>query len=355
MSAIATRYVTRRADGRIQCDVCPRECRLDDGQRGLCFVRKREGDGLVLTTWGRSSGFVIDPIEKKPLAHFYPGSSVLSFGTAGCNLACKFCQNWDITRSRETDTLAAEASPERIARAAVEHGARSVAFTYNDPTIFFEYAIDVAIACHEAGVSTVSVTAGYMHDASRRELYAHVDAANVDLKAFDDDFYRAYTASALEPVKETLCYLVHEAGVWTEVTTLVIPGLNDSDAELAALCEWVAGELGPDVPLHFSAFHPDYKLLDVPPTPLATLRRARELGKRAGLAPRLPRQRARPRGRHHVLPHCGAAVIERDWYEILAYRADERGRCARCNTALDGVFDGPVGCNGRKRLRLCCD
>jgi pyruvate formate lyase activating enzyme len=349
-SSYPARHFHALSSGRVQCDVCPRECRLDDGQRGLCFVRKREGDGLVLTTWGRSSGFVIDPIEKKPLAHFYPGSSVLSFGTAGCNLACKFCQNWDITRSRETDTLAAEASPERIARAAVEHGARSVAFTYNDPTIFFEYAIDVAIACHEAGVSTVSVTAGYMHDASRRELYAHVDAANVDLKAFDDDFYRAYTASALEPVKETLCYLVHEAGVWTEVTTLVIPGLNDSDAELAALCEWVAGELGPDVPLHFSAFHPDHKLLDVPPTPLATLRRARELGKRAGLRHVYLGNVHDREGDTTFCPGCGAAVIERDWYELVAVRLDARGACEACGQRLAGRFDGRRERFGRRRL-----
>ncbi|MFL6570933.1 MAG: AmmeMemoRadiSam system radical SAM enzyme, partial [Burkholderiales bacterium] len=222
----------RLDDGRIQCDLCPRDCRLHEGQQGLCFVRKMENGRMVLTTYGRSSGFCVDPVEKKPLNHFYPGSSILSFGTAGCNLACKFCQNWDISKSREMDRLVDQASPEAIARAAKEANAASVAFTYNDPTIFTEYAMDTADACHELGLKTVSVTAGFIYPEPRRELYGHLDAANVDLKAFTEDFYRKVTASQLEPVKDTLRYLVHETNVWTEITTLLIPGLNDSDAEL---------------------------------------------------------------------------------------------------------------------------
>src|SRR5947209_4621469 len=260
----------------MQCDVCPRACKLREGQRGLCFVRAREGDEIVLTTYGRSSGFCVDPIEKKPLNHFLPGSAILSFGTAGCNLACRFCQNWDISKSKEMDTLADEASPERIAEAAAELGCRSVAFTYNDPTVFLEYAIDVADACHDRGIKAVAVTAGYICPEPRRELYGHLDAANVDLKGFTEDFYRHVCAAELGAVLETLEYL-HETDVWLELTTLLIPGLNDSDAELDAMTTWVVEHLGPDVPMHFTAFHPDFKLLDRPPTPPETLVRARRI------------------------------------------------------------------------------
>jgi pyruvate formate lyase activating enzyme len=347
----AARWWHATPDGRIQCDLCPRDCRLQEGQRGLCFVRKREGDEMVLTTYGRSSGFAVDPIEKKPLNHFFPGSSVLSFGTAGCNLACKFCQNWDISKSREMDRLADVASPGAIARAAREAGCASVAFTYNDPVIFAEYAMDVAEACREQGIHAVAVTAGYMHAEPRRAFYEKMDAANVDLKAFTEDFYRKQTAAALAPVKETLEYLVRETRVWTEITTLLIPGLNDSDAELSELSEWVAGALGADVPLHFSAFHPDYKMQDVPPTPPATLRRARAIAMRAGL-------RYVYTGNVHDLegdttwcPGCGAAVVERDWYEILGSRLSG-GACASCGTAIPGRFGESVGRFGRRRIRM---
>ena len=270
-------------DGRIQCDLCPRDCKLHEGQRGLCFVRKMEGGQMVLTTYGRSSGFCVDPIEKKPLNHFYPGSSVFSFGTAGCNLACKFCQNWDISKSRETDTMVDQAMPDEIAAAAEQSGCKSVAFTYNDPVIFAEYAMDVADACHARGLKTVAVTAGYIHDAPRREFYSKMDAANVDLKAFTDDFYVKLTGAHLQPVLDTLVYLKRETDVWLEITTLLIPGQNDSDAELSAMSQWILRELGPDVPLHFSAFHPDWKMQDVPPTPAATLTRARDIALKAGL------------------------------------------------------------------------
>nr|MBP8134246.1 AmmeMemoRadiSam system radical SAM enzyme [Zoogloea sp.] len=277
MDTHPARYWHALDDGRIQCDLCPRDCRLHEGQRGACFVRQRVDGKMVLTTYGRSSGFCIDPIEKKPLNHFYPGSSVFSFGTAGCNLACKFCQNWDISKSRDMDRLMDAASPVEIAKTAARHGCRSVAFTYNDPVIFAEYAIDTAIACHEHGIATVAVTAGYIHAEPRRDFYAVMDAANVDLKAFTEDFYVHQTGAHLAPVLDTLLYLHHETPVWVEITTLLIPGLNDSDAELTALSKWVANELGPDVPLHFTAFHPDYKLDQIPPTPPATLSRARQI------------------------------------------------------------------------------
>ena len=338
-------------DGRIQCDLCPRDCKLNEGQRGMCFVRQRVGDRMVLTTYGRSSGFCVDPIEKKPLNHFYPGSSVLSFGTAGCNLACKFCQNWDISKSRQMDRLVDQASPEAIAMAAKEAGAESVAFTYNDPTIFTEYAMDTADACHAVGLKTVAVTAGYIYAEPRRELYAKIDAANVDLKAFTEDFYHKVTASRLEPVKETLRYLVHETNVWTEITTLLIPGLNDSDDELTKLAEWVVADLGSEVPLHFSAFHPDYKMMDIPATPIATLQRARRIAMAAGLRYVYTGNVHDREGDTTSCPGCGKAVIERDWYEILATKLD-RGKCAACGTAIAGRFGETVGNFGRRRMRV---
>jgi pyruvate formate lyase activating enzyme len=325
-------------DGRIQCDLCPRDCRLHEGQRGLCFVRKREGGRMVLTTYGRSSGFCVDPIEKKPLNHFYPGTSVLSFGTAGCNLACKFCQNWDISKSRELDRLQDEASPETIARAAVRLGCKSVAYTYNDPVIFAEYAIDIAAACREAGVQNVAVTAGYIHEAPRREFYAAMDAANVDLKAFTDDFYWKLCGAHLQPVLDTLVYLVKETDVWTEITTLLIPGKNDSDAELEALSGWVAEHLGPDVPLHFTAFHPDWKMDDIPATPVSTLTRAREIARRAGLHYVYTGNVHDTGGGSTFCPSCGEAVIVRDWYRIDLYRLSEAGACLSCGAQVAGRF-----------------
>ena len=271
------RYWSPLDDGRVRCEVCPRRCRLKDGQRGLCFVRQAQNQTIVLTTYGRSSGFCIDPIEKKPLNHFLPGTPVLSFGTAGCNLVCRFCQNWSISSSRDADTLAEYASPETIARAAAATGCRSVALTYNDPVIFLEYAVDVAIACQTKSVKTVAVTAAEINPAPAREFFSVIDAANVDLKAFSDDFYRRFCSARLAPVLETLEYLAHETDVWLEITTLLIPGENDSDQELNRLSAWVAERLGPDVPLHFTAFSPSFKLQDHPPTPLETLRRARRI------------------------------------------------------------------------------
>ncbi len=326
-------------DGRMQCDLCPRDCRLHEGQRGLCFVRQRVGDRMYLTTYGRSSGFCVDPIEKKPLNHFYPGSSVLSFGTAGCNLACKFCQNWDISKSREMDTLMDAADPATIARAALEHGCKSVAFTYNDPVIFAEYAMDVADACHAAGVKTVAVTAGYIHDAPRREFYAKMDAANVDLKAFTDDFYVKLTGAHLQPVLDTLVYLKRETDVWFEITTLLIPGKNDSPEEIDALTKWVANELGPDVPLHFSAFHPDWKMSDVEPTPPSTLARSREIALRNGLHYVYTGNVHDLTGGTTYCPGCGTPALVRDWYRIMSHGIAADGCCKACGHAIAGRFD----------------
>jgi pyruvate formate lyase activating enzyme len=349
---VPTRYWHRLPDGRVQCDVCPRECKLHEGQRGLCFVRGRIDDQIVLASYGRSSGFCVDPIEKKPLNHFLPGTPVLSFGTAGCNLACRFCQNWDISKSREVDTLTAAAAPEGLARVAEQLNCRSVAFTYNAPVIFMEYAMDVADACHERGIRAVAVSAGYMNPPARAEFYQHMDAANIDLKAFTERFYSKITFGKLSAVLDTLEYLHHETSVWLEITTLLIPGHNDSDAEISAECAWIAAQLGVDVPLHFTAFHPDFKMMDVPPTPPATLRRARRIALDAGLRYVYTGNVHDPAGQSTSCPSCGYPVVVRDWYVIRRYELTPDGRCMRCGTAVPGVYDGPAGDWGARRMPI---
>jgi pyruvate formate lyase activating enzyme len=346
------RWWHRLDDGRIQCDLCPRDCKLHDGQRGACFVRQNLGGEMILTTYGRSSGFCIDPIEKKPLNHFYPGSSVLSFGTAGCNLACKFCQNWDISKSKDMDRLMDQAAPDEIARAAEESGCKSVAFTYNDPVIFAEYALDTADACHARGIQTVAVTAGYIHAEPRREFYAKIDAANVDLKAFTDEFYFKLTGAHLAPVLDTLRYIKHETNTWLEITTLLIPGKNDSDAELTAMSAWIAQELGPDVPLHFSAFHPDYKMIDIPATPAQTLSRARAIALQAGLHYVYTGNVHDTDGGTTYCPSCRAPLIVRDWYRIDDYRLTPDGHCPDCQTKVAGHFEKFTRQFGNRRIPI---
>ncbi|BCO31020.1 AmmeMemoRadiSam system radical SAM enzyme [Thiohalobacter sp. COW1] len=346
---VKTRYWHRLEDGRVQCDLCPRYCKLKEGQRGLCFVRANQGGEVVLTTYGRSSGYCIDPIEKKPLNHFLPGTPVLSFGTAGCNLACKFCQNWDISKSREIDTLADQASPETIARAAEELGCRSVAYTYNDPVIFHEYAIDVARACHERGIKSVAVTAGYVTAEPRREFYQYMDAANVDLKAFTEDFYWKITGGHLQPVLDTLLYLKQETDVWFELTTLLIPDHNDSDRELDEMTRWVVENLGPDVPMHFTAFHPDWKMQDVPPTPLETLTRARRIAMNNGVRYAYTGNVHDREGESTYCHSCGNRLIGRDWYVLSDWNITPEGNCNQCGTKVAGVFEAGPGHWGSRR------
>ena len=351
----SARYWHRIDDGRLQCDLCPRYCKLRDKQRGLCFVRARSGDGLVLTTYGRSSGFCVDPIEKKPLNHFLPGTPVLSFGTAGCNLACKFCQNWDISKSREFDRLQAEAGPGAIADSAVSSGSRSVAYTYNDPVIFLEYAVDVAHACHEHGLSNVAVTAGYITEDAREEFFGPMDAVNVDLKAFTDDFYWKICGAHLDTVLETLLYIRNETELWLELTTLLIPDHNDSEREVDEMTTWIADKLGPDVPLHFSAFHPDWKMMDTPPTPRTTLTRSREIARRNGLHYVYTGNVYDPEGSSTYCIGCGSMLIERTGYELGAWHIDvDSGRacCAGCGTRIAGVFEDQPGNWGSRRLPL---
>jgi pyruvate formate lyase activating enzyme len=341
------RYWHALEDGRVQCDVCPRFCKLHEGQRGLCFVRARHNDAIVLTTYGRSSGFCVDPIEKKPLNHFLPGTPVFSFGTAGCNLTCKFCQNYDISKARQIDRLNQDATPAMIAAAARQLECRSVAFTYNDPVIFLEYAVDTARACRDAGLKTVAVTAGYITPEARRELYSYMDAANVDLKGFTESFYRNLCGGRLAEVKDTLIWIKSYTNVWLEVTTLLIPGENDSDAEIDALASWFAAALGLDVPLHFTAFHPDWRMLDHPPTPPATLTRAREIAMSHGLRYVYTGNVHDGAGSSTYCHGCGTLLIGRDWYELTGWGLDANGRCRSCGTQTAGLFEVQPGNWGR--------
>jgi pyruvate formate lyase activating enzyme len=352
VEGVPGRYWHLLEDGRIQCDLCPRNCRLQEGQRGLCFVRGRSGDQIVLTTYGRSSGFCIDPIEKKPLNHFLPGTPVLSFGTAGCNLTCKFCQNWDISKARALDRVQDLASPEAIAETALRTGCRSVAFTYNDPVIFLEYAVDVAQACRARGIKTVAVSAGYICAEPRVEFFRHMDAVNIDLKGFTESFYRNLCSAKLAPVLETLEYLKHATKVWFEITTLLIPGENDSRAEVEGLSRWVMEHLGPDVPLHFTAFHPDWKMLDKPATPPETLHEARRIARGIGLRYVYTGNIRDPMGQSTRCHACDALLIGRDWYDLTAWHLNTEGRCKACGAPCAGVFDGEPGAWGRRRQAI---
>ena len=349
---VKTKYWHPLEDGRIQCDLCPRFCKMREGQRGLCFVRANQNQQIVSTTYGRSSGFCVDPIEKKPLNHFLPGSAVLSFGTAGCNLACKFCQNWDMSKSREIDKLASVASPQQVANIAAQLNCKSIAFTYNDPVIFMEYAIDIAKACHEKDIKTVAVTAGYICPKPRQEFFQHIDAANVDLKAFSEKFYRKVTGSELQPVLDTLIYIKNHTNTWLEITTLLIPEQNDSIKEISAMCQWIVDNLGTNTPLHFTAFHPDYKMKDIPATPLTTLIKAHDIAKQHGI------RYVYCGNVHNIVTSssychtCGQCIIKRDWHKILDYKLDYSGHCSCCATKCAGIFLGPLGDFNGKRLAV---
>jgi pyruvate formate lyase activating enzyme len=349
-TVVPGRYWRALEDGRVLCELCPRLCKLKEGQRGFCFVRKCLDGGVVLTTYGRSSGFCVDPIEKKPLNHFLPGTGVLSFGTAGCNLACRFCQNWSISKSREFDTLADTASPEAIARAAASSGCRSVAYTYNDPVIFLEYAVDVAAACREFGILNVAVTAGEILPEPRKEFFSAMDAANVDLKGFTEDFYKRLCGGSLQPVLDTLEYLASETDVWFELTTLLIPGENDSAPEIDEMTRWVVDNLGPDVPMHFTAFHPDFKMTDRQPTPPATLSRARSIALANGVRYAYTGNVVDEAGGSTYCHQCGKLLIGRDWYRLTAWNLGDDGRCLSCGTRCAGRFEGAPGNWGPRRM-----
>jgi pyruvate formate lyase activating enzyme len=354
-SVVPSRFFRKEVDGRVVCEMCPRACCLGEGQRGVCFVRAcREGE-IVLTGYGRSTGFCIDPIEKKPLFHFLPGTPVLSFGTAGCNLTCKFCQNWETSRARDVERMSEFASPDAIAEAALRSGCRSVAMTYNDPVVFYEYAVDTADACRRRGVHTVAVTAGYMMPTPREAFYRHFDAANVDLKAFSQRFYREMCGGELACVLDTLVHLRSKTKVWLEITTLLIPGENDSDGELDQMTRWLCANLGAEVPLHFSAFHPDFRLLDRPATPLSTLQRARTLALGNGLRHVYVGNVRDDDGATTFCAGCGARLIARMGYDIASWAMTDQGACRACGTPCAGVFDGKPGTWGNRRLPIAID
>jgi pyruvate formate lyase activating enzyme len=351
--AFPARYWSVSTDhDRLICEICPRFCGLKDGQRGLCFVRKRQGNQIVLDTYGRSSGFCIDPIEKKPLNHFFPGTPVLSFGTAGCNLACKFCQNHDISKSRDQDALMHHASPEKIADVARQYGCRSVAYTYNDPVIFLEYAVDIAAACSAQNIKNVAVTAGYICDAPREEFFGAMDATNIDLKGFTERFYKKVTGSEIQPVLETISYVVQETQCWVELTTLLIPGENDDPKEIEALSRWVLDTCGADTPLHFTAFHPDFRMLTKPATPPETVLRARRIALTCGLRHVYVGNIKNYHAQSSYCTGCGTRVIGRDWHIISTWLLNDFGNCSICGTQFVGYIDGMPGDWGRKRMPI---
>ena len=343
---------SRDASGRLRCELCPRFCTLREGQRGFCFVREARGGEIVLTSYGRASGFCIDPIEKKPLNHFLPGTSVLSFGTAGCNLGCRFCQNWDISKARKTDRLSDYATPDQIAAAAVDAGCRSIAFTYNDPVIFAEFAIDCAAAAKARGLFSVAVTAGYITEGAREAFFAPLDAVNIDLKSFSESFYKKLCFASLGPVLNTLAWVKQHTDTWLEVTTLLIPGENDSIDEIDQLVEWFGETLGNETPLHLTAFHPDYKLTDRKATPPETLARARERALEAGLKHVYTGNVHDRDGQSTYCAGCGALLIERNWYQLGAWHLDEAGRCRECGHLLAGRYEREPGTHGRQRHRV---
>jgi pyruvate formate lyase activating enzyme len=323
-------------DGRLHCYLCPRHCHIGEGQTGFCFIRKNEGGRLVQLGYGRPAALQMDPIEKKPLNHFFPGTKILSMGTAGCNMGCFFCQNWDISKAKSDQVNSASLTADQVVELALQHGSPSIAFTYNEPTIWSEYAIDIARVAHQEGINTVMVSNGYITREAFFDVYQHMDAANIDLKAFTENFYSKITLTHLEPVLEVLKWLRHETEVWFEITNLIIPTLNDDDREFRRLCDWVLQNLGDDVPLHFTAFHPDFKLRDKPPTPPETLHRARQLAFEMGLK-FVYEGNIWSDGGNTLCPGCKRAIIRRSWHAILSNDLRD-GACKHCGTRIPGVF-----------------
>lgn len=323
---------------KIRCLLCPRHCVLAPGQRGFCFGRINRDGKLFLSTYGKSSGFAIDPVEKKPLHQFFPGSSTLSFGTIGCNLNCLFCQNSHISRGAKMELLTEEGSPDEIVKAAKHYGCQSVSFTYNEPIVFSEYAMDTADQCHEQGLKTIAVTAGYIEPLPAKVFFSRMDAANVDLKGFSEDFYKKNSQADLKTVLNTLKFLKHETGVWLEITNLIIPTLNDEEGMIRSMCQWIVKELGMDVPLHFSAFYPCYKMMDLPRTPLSSLRRAYEIAAEEGIRYVYTGNVSWPEGEATYCPGCGKKVIIRSGYEIREQHL-QGDECKYCMGKVAGRYE----------------
>jgi pyruvate formate lyase activating enzyme len=332
-------YQNTLKDNITQCLVCPRNCRLANYQRGFCFVRQNIDGEITLTAYGKTTGLAIDPVEKKPLYHFYPGSKVLSFGTLGCNMGCCFCQNWHITKTKDHTGLIQEASPKEIALSAKQYGCKSVAFTYNDPVIFLEYAIDTAIECHALGIKTIAVTAGYINPEPRVDLFNHIDAANIDLKGFSKEFYKKMCLADIEPVLETIKYVKNETPCHLELTTHLIEGFNDSNKDLRAQCDWIVENLGTDVPLHFSAFFPSWKLKNVHPTNPKTLLKAYQIAKKAGIKYVYTGNIQDNKTSTTFCHRCKKPLIKRHGFEITQYNLAEKNSCRFCGAICGGIFE----------------
>ena len=324
--------------GETVCTLCPRYCVLADGQAGLCFVRKNIEGKLYALSYGRPTGFAIDPIEKKPLYHFLPGSEILSFGTAGCNLSCQFCQNWTMSKAKMDDLNALHATPDDVVALAKKYKVPSIAYTYNDPTVFAEYAMDISKLARKENIKSVMVTAGYIDKEARKDVYKYIDAANVDLKAFSDDFYVKLTNSHLYDVLDTLIWLRKETNVWLEITTLLIPGENDSEEELKQMTSWITDNLSDEVPLHFTAFHPDFKLTDKPRTSLQTLKNAANIAKQAGIKYIYLGNVSDSTGQTTTCPNCSQTLIKRDWHSVSINKITKEGKCPHCSTPISGVY-----------------
>ena len=325
------------ANDKLLCTLCPRYCTIGEGQHGFCYIRKNTGGELYSIGYGRPTGFAIDPIEKKPLNHFHPGSDILSFGTAGCNLGCKFCQNWSMSKAKMDDNSALTVPPEGVIEIAKHNGSPSIAFTYNDPVIFGEYVIDISKLAREENIKTVMVTAGYIDKRARKEVFQYIDAANVDLKAFTEKFYWDLTISHLNDVLDTLVWLKNETNVWFEITTLLIPGENDTMSEIQQLSDWVVENLGDSVPLHFTAFHPDFKMTDRPATPPSILRTARDIAIATGVKYCYTGNVHDPIGHTTYCPNCKKTLITRDWHTLTSNHIFN-GSCKFCGTKIEGRF-----------------
>ena len=323
---------------KILCTLCPRYCKIGEGQPGFCYIRQNLKGKLYTIGYGRPTGFAIDPIEKKPLNHFFPGTSILSFGTAGCNLGCKFCQNWSMSKAKLDELHSLSASPEEVVQLAKRYHVPSIAYTYNDPTIFGEYVIDISRIGRREGIKSVMVTAGYIDKKARKDVYKYIDAANVDLKGFTERFYQKLTFSSLKDVLDTLVWLKNETDVWFEITTLLIPGENDSVEEIQAECDWILKNLGDSVPLHFTAFHPDFRMLDKDRTPVSTLKTARKIAIGSGIKFCYTGNVHDPEGQTTFCPTCHNALLKRDWHDVIKYNLKDDA-CPDCKTKIPGRFN----------------
>ncbi len=322
---------------KILCTLCPRYCTIGNGQVGFCFIRQNINGKLYSLGYGRPTGFAIDPIEKKPLNHFLPGSQILSFGTAGCNLGCKFCQNWSISKARFDSIRSYNATPEDVISLAKKNNTPSIAFTYNDPVIFGEYVIDISQIANDENIRTVMVTAGYIDKNARKDVFKYINGANVDLKAFSEKFYHKLTLSHLNDVLNTLIWLKNETSIWFEITTLLIPDENDSDDEIKKMIDWILQNLGDEVPIHFTAFHPDFKMATKSRTPASTLTRARNIALSSGIKFCYLGNIHDQQAQTTYCSSCSKPIIKRDWHSITEQNMN-KNKCSNCGNILPGVF-----------------